>query len=82
MGKTGDHAQALQLIEEALAEGNRSGEGAYEMEAWRLKGELLLARTGKSQKSQDKGQKRGENKNRGNERGGKSPGAIPHPKLR
>jgi predicted ATPase len=42
VGKTGDYAQALQLIEEALAEGDRSGERFYEAEAWRLKGELLL----------------------------------------
>ncbi|MGE0682598.1 MAG: hypothetical protein AB7P69_17070 [Candidatus Binatia bacterium] len=47
VGKTGDFVQALQLIEEALSEADRSGERFYEAETWRIKGELLLAQAGR-----------------------------------
>ncbi len=42
VGRTGDYAQALQLIEEALTQVDRSGECFYEAETWRIKGELNL----------------------------------------
>lgn len=53
VSKTGDYVQALQLIEEALAEGERSGERFYEAETWRIKGELLLMQASAKQKTQN-----------------------------
>ncbi len=48
--RTGDRPQALQLIEEALIEGDRSGERFYAAEAWRIKGEVLLMNDGQREK--------------------------------
>ena len=42
VGTTGDCAQALQHVDEALAAAERGGERAYESEAWRVKGEILV----------------------------------------
>ncbi|MGE0826290.1 MAG: AAA family ATPase [Candidatus Binatia bacterium] len=56
--KTGDSAQALQLIEDALAAGDRSGEGFYAAETWRVKGELLFNAERRQQKDEREPRKR------------------------
>jgi predicted ATPase len=45
LGKTGQVREGLRLLDEALAMAQRSGEGYYEAELYRLKGELLLMQT-------------------------------------
>ncbi len=44
-GKAGQIAEGLQLLAEALARVEKTGERWYEAELWRLKDELLLAKT-------------------------------------
>ena len=46
LGKTGQPEEGLRALEEALALVQRGGEGYYEAELCRLKGELLLIQTG------------------------------------
>jgi predicted ATPase len=52
-GKAGDIAAGLQLLAEALAQMEATGERFYEAELYRLKGELLLAQEGTRQKLQE-----------------------------
>lgn len=42
LGKAGQPVEALRVLEEALSIAQRTGEGAYEAELYRLKGETLL----------------------------------------
>ena len=49
-GKMGQSEGGLATLAEASAMVRRNGEQWYEAELYRLKGELLLAREGKSQK--------------------------------
>lgn len=51
VGRTGDSAQALEVIKEAEAQTERSGERFYEAETWRVKGELTLQSKVKSPRS-------------------------------
>jgi len=46
VAQTGDHRQALQHLDDALAAVDAGGERFYEPETWRVKGELLLQSSG------------------------------------
>jgi predicted ATPase len=56
-GKAGQVEEALTLLAEAQAVVHRTKERWWEAELYRLKGELLLAQEGKSQKAKGKSQK-------------------------
>ncbi len=52
-GSIGQPAEGLSLLAEALTTVDRTGERGWEAELYRLKGELLLAQAGESQKVQE-----------------------------
>jgi DNA-binding winged helix-turn-helix (wHTH) protein/predicted ATPase len=56
-GKVGQTEEGLAVLAEALTLVNKTGEREYEAELYRIKGELLLAQEGKSQKTKGKSQK-------------------------
>ncbi len=53
-GKAGQIEEGLKTLAETLDTVNKTGERWYEAEPYRLKGELLLARAGKHQKTKGK----------------------------